>query len=161
MKINRRYRQAAQGFTLLEVMAIVAVLGILSAVGIASYSNYITKSKLVEAVVLFDAVRTSVVSDYYVTRGFPNSVMSARTSSDAGASQVTSSPNAITYNSNVISEVWYYQNEDAGVGWFGLQLQDDLLTDCIDDCRLHIGFKDAGSNLDFYCGLWDRGGSRG
>ena len=68
MKINRRYRQAAQGFTLLEVMAIVAVLGILSAVGIASYSNYITKSKLVEAVVLFDAVRTSVVSDYYVTR---------------------------------------------------------------------------------------------
>jgi type IV pilus assembly protein PilE len=37
------------GFTLIEVMVVVAVLGILSAIAIPSYSRYVTRGNLVEA----------------------------------------------------------------------------------------------------------------
>lgn len=37
------------GFTLIEAMVLVAVLGILAAIGIPNYSRYITRGQLVEA----------------------------------------------------------------------------------------------------------------
>ena len=37
------------GFTVIEAMVLVAVLGILAAIGIPNYSRYITRSNLVEA----------------------------------------------------------------------------------------------------------------
>lgn len=37
------------GFTLIEVMVLVAVLGILAAIGVPNYSRYVTRGHLVEA----------------------------------------------------------------------------------------------------------------
>ena len=37
------------GFTLIEAMVLVAVLGILAAIGIPNYSRYVTRGHLVEA----------------------------------------------------------------------------------------------------------------
>lgn len=44
-----------QGFTLVELMVTVAVIGILAAIGIPAYNDYVTRGKLVEA--------TSALSD--------------------------------------------------------------------------------------------------
>ena len=43
MKVNNK------GFSLIELLVVIAIIGILSAIAIPSYSNFITKAKLVEA----------------------------------------------------------------------------------------------------------------
>jgi type IV pilus assembly protein PilE len=47
--------KATDGFTLMELMIVVAVIGILAAIGFPSYNDYVTRSKIAEA--------TSALSD--------------------------------------------------------------------------------------------------
>src|SRR5665811_1641688 len=49
-----------QGFTLIELMIVVAIIGILAAIAIPAYSDYTAKSQAAEAYTLLDGLKTPV-----------------------------------------------------------------------------------------------------
>ena len=63
-------RAAQRGFTLIELMIVVAVIGILAAVALPAFQNYTVRAKLSEVILLMSACRT-VITELYQTGGTP------------------------------------------------------------------------------------------
>lgn len=53
-------KQVQKGFTLIELMIVVAIIGILAAVAIPAYSNYTKKAKFTEVVQATQAIKTAI-----------------------------------------------------------------------------------------------------
>ncbi len=76
-------KKVQQGFTLIELMIVVAIIGILAAIAIPAYQDYTARAQLTEAMSLASGVRTSV-SEYYQNSGtFPPNNLSAGVAPDA------------------------------------------------------------------------------
>ena len=64
-------KQVQKGFTLIELMIVVAIIGILAAIAIPAYQNYTVRAQVTEGLNLADGWKTSI-SEYYAQNGtFP------------------------------------------------------------------------------------------
>lgn len=74
-----------QGFTLIELMIVVAIIGILAAVAIPAYQDYTIRAKVTEGIG-FAAVGKTAIAEYYSTKAaFPPAT------ADAGLQSTTTS----------------------------------------------------------------------
>jgi len=79
-------KKVQQGFTLIELMIVVAIIGILAAVAIPAYQDYTIRARVTEGIGLAAAAKTSV-SEYRISRtAFPT------TNGAAGIATTISSP---------------------------------------------------------------------
>jgi type IV pilus assembly protein PilA len=77
-------KQVQKGFTLIELMIVVAIIGILAAVAIPAYQDYTIRSQVSEGMSLGAGAKTAVAEFYNQTGSFPS------TNESAGLADATS-----------------------------------------------------------------------
>ena len=125
----KRLNTLSRGFTLIELMIVIAIIGILAAIAIPAYQNYTIRSQVTEGLTLADGWKTAIAEYYANTGNWPtvsnltgtcNSVgkyESSVTVTTGGVVQVTYGNQANLKLSGLILNIVPYTNSNNDVLW--------------------------------------------
>ena len=102
-----------QGFTLIELMIVIAIVGILAAIALPAYQDYTVRAKVSEALARLAEGKTSV-AEYYSANGyFPSS---------AATAGINTFP-----NTDIVSSIKYIGADSGTVSTLGAILQAGII----------------------------------
>ena len=103
-------KRVQQGFTLIELMIVVAIIGILAAIALPAYQDYTKRAHVSEGLSLAAAAKTAVTEFYSTNNTWPTNNTSAGLASATDIKgnavhsvEVDASEITITYNSKIDS----------------------------------------------------------
>lgn len=129
-------KRQQQGFTLIELMIVVAIIGILAAIALPAYQDYTVRSKLAEGPVLSGGNKLAVEEYYQVEGELPGEAASLTGNGYAWSATLDGS-HLGTVSSALATD---------GTAVITLTLQDELDDETGDD-EIVLTPTDAGSNI--------------
>jgi type IV pilus assembly protein PilA len=138
------FKQVQKGFTLIELMIVVAIIGILAAIAIPAYQNYTIRAQVTEGLSLAEGWKTSI-SEFYAQNGtFP------ATSSTTGSSTAVAMAGASS--GKYVSLIAVASGGQIQITYAGPQANAKLSASGANMLTLQPGLN-ANSDVVWVCGL--------
>lgn len=148
-------KSVQKGFTLIELMIVVAIIGILAAVAIPAYQDYTIRAKVSEGLALSGALKTAISETFQSKGPVDMTCNDAATCETLGASPMTTTE--LAGNKNVDS----IESDDAGVITIAYKTsvvpaaENELLITPVDTAGAALDLSDvtnAGAQVSWSCG---------
>jgi type IV pilus assembly protein PilA len=132
-----------KGFTLIELMIVIAIIGILAAVAIPAYQNYTVRAQVTEGLALAASYKTAIEEFYTVNDAWPAGVTTNGSATTIAMPGATSGKyvNAITVDANGNIKITYQ----------GPQASSKLSVAATDTLYIQPG-ADANGDIVWVCG---------
>ena len=155
-----RGKRAQGGFTLLEFMMVVAIVGLLASIALPYYADYQMRSRMVEVTTFMGEVNTAIMAELSTTGEFPTQLKGSQSRIAArqqNRPRVRRRDSRVQSDSPLIDE-WYYEyNPRREYAYVAIRLNREEIPDCRGRCMLHIAFTTVNNELNTVCGRWNRG----